>query len=559
MSTTSCALCALEYAERGYCVLPCTAKRPLTRHGVHDASRDAETIRSWWTRWPHAAVAIACGEIVVVDVDQGARWPTDESQIDDLGRAGAIAVTPRGGRHYYYRVPDGMQCQSSVSRIAPHVDVRGTGGYVVAPPSRTDSGEYRWVVELPPIRELPTPPEWLLALLCERRPATPGVWQTAPTHVDRGIRNTTLTRLAGALRRVGMDADEIYAALVAANAKRCQPPLPDEEVRTVARSVARYHPSQIQAAWMRGDDLVLAAESASQLDMPSLADVTEQPVEWLWHGYLPRGKVALLAGAPKVGKSFVTCDLAARVSAGLPWPDRAAWIMARAGIESAVAPRGSVIMIAAEDAPEDTIRPRCRVAGGDLNKIYCLRGKRIVREGREQVLDWTLADVAALEDAIRQIGDVRLVIIDPIMHYVGAAEVYRDSTAREALRPLLGLAAESSACILLVTHTRKAYAATADDMVMGARAFVGLPRSIMHVTLDPDDRTVRHVVQTQSQYGPTMPGFRMRIVGEPPRVQWDESVDASDVDAIYARWSGGGERRSRRGASDQDADTTRQG
>jgi hypothetical protein len=144
---------AQSWAHRGVPVLPVWpgGKAPLTRHGVHDATTDSETLRRWWARWPDANVAIATGTPGpdVLDVDVRGResgWPAlrrlREARI--LPPGAPLAVTPSGGAHLYFRGTN----QRNGSLPDVHLDFRSTGGYVLVPPSRvtteTYSGSYRW-------------------------------------------------------------------------------------------------------------------------------------------------------------------------------------------------------------------------------------------------------------------------------------------------------------------------------------------------------------------------------------------------------------------------------
>lgn len=165
---------ALAYAAAGWPVLPVAAhaKHPLARHGVHDASVDAAQIRRWWRRWPDASVGVATGArsglaIVDVDVNAGGR----ESLVGlRSGRLTLpftlLAYTGGGGVHLYYRQPEGLRVPNTVGRLPnvdgplPGIDLRGDGGYVVAPPSVHASGHrYRWASRQP---DAPAPlPRWL--------------------------------------------------------------------------------------------------------------------------------------------------------------------------------------------------------------------------------------------------------------------------------------------------------------------------------------------------------------------------------------------------------------
>ena len=119
---------ALQYAGRGWPVLPCRDKVPLVRGGVHAATRDLRTIERWWHTWPQANVAVACGApsgIIVADIDA----PSQVPELLDL--QALTASTPSGGRHLYFRYAEGIR-----NRVFDWGELRSDGLYVVAPPAR---------------------------------------------------------------------------------------------------------------------------------------------------------------------------------------------------------------------------------------------------------------------------------------------------------------------------------------------------------------------------------------------------------------------------------------
>lgn len=220
----------------------------LVPRGVSEATHDAQMIREWWAVYPDANIGVATGDVsgivvIDIDVDKGG----DQSMISLEHRHGGLpetwmAWTGSGGCHFYFRMP-GLDVRNSAGAIGPGIDVRGNGGYVVAPPSLHISGDkYTWDADLHPRRiALGELPEWLATRLvskAERRGADP-----LPTVIKDGQRNVSLASLAGSMRRRGADEVEIYAALNAMNKRRCNPPLPDGEVRQIAHSIQRYSPS----------------------------------------------------------------------------------------------------------------------------------------------------------------------------------------------------------------------------------------------------------------------------------------------------------------------------
>ena len=148
---------ALSYARRGILVFPCEpgGKRPLTYNGFWEATTDMRRIKAWWARWPAANVGVPTGErsgLLVLDVDPRDGGP---QSLDALVRENgplprtARARTGGGGVHLFFRYPAQKQIRNSAGCLGPGLDVRGEGGYVVVPPSRT-RGVYEWIERSPP-------------------------------------------------------------------------------------------------------------------------------------------------------------------------------------------------------------------------------------------------------------------------------------------------------------------------------------------------------------------------------------------------------------------------
>ena len=160
---------ALVYARRGVPVFPCErgAKRPLTRNGHWDATSDRRAIERWW-RWPSANIGFPTGEksgIVVLDVDVDDGGLESLAKLEREGAPVPKTATTRtggGGLHLFFRYPRGTEIRNSAGLLGSGLDVRGEGGYVVVPPSRTQ-GPYEWV-DRSPLAEA----SWLIDRLTER-------------------------------------------------------------------------------------------------------------------------------------------------------------------------------------------------------------------------------------------------------------------------------------------------------------------------------------------------------------------------------------------------------
>jgi Bifunctional DNA primase/polymerase, N-terminal/Primase C terminal 1 (PriCT-1) len=222
-------------------------KTPLISDWPNQASNDNERLTFWVRRWPDSNWGVATGAgsgVVVVDCD-GDKGRKSIERLSGIHGVGWLqtrtAKTPRG-MHLYYLWPDGeTRIRNSAGKIAKGIDVRGEGGYVVVPPSVHPSGEsYAWQ-NLGPLAPVPG---WLLELMiddsAEIESKKSNKCNGANAKIPQGQRNQVLASLAGTMRRRGIDADGILAALLAHNARYCDPPMAEKEVRAIARSVSRY-------------------------------------------------------------------------------------------------------------------------------------------------------------------------------------------------------------------------------------------------------------------------------------------------------------------------------
>lgn len=530
---------AIGYATAGWQVFPChpTGHQPLVEHGFYGATADVEKIRGWWWRWPDAAVALRTGQesgVFAVDVDprNGGGYSLEHLE----GQQGPLPETVEsqtggGGRHLLFRWP-GTRVPCSTGKVAPGIDVKGDGGYIILPPSDHKSAKrYCWMIgQEPGEHTLADAPAWLMNMIMrpeEPAPGPEGLAAALHDAIPEGYRNKTLASIAGHLRRIGMQVEEIKAALLAVNGHRCTPPLEAAEVERIARSIGRYDPdSAAQAQVEQWPERYLGTQGAGASPMgpvmTCLADVKPRNVEWLWPKRIAIGKITMLAGDPGLGKSFCSMDIAARVSVGAAWPD----------LLEAPQQVGSVIILSAEDALDDTIRPRLDAAGADSNRICAIEA---IREfdpatGKPRQRGFCLdKDIHNLEHAIRQMGDCRLVVIDPISAYLGEANSHNNAEVRALLSPLADLATRYRVAVLCVSHLNKG---NGDAMyrVMGSLAFVAAARAGYAVVKDRQDETGqrRFILPIKNNLGDDESGLAYRIAEVPgldqPRVEWEPNL-----------------------------------
>lgn len=242
---------AVGYMDLGWKIFPVDGKVPVTMNGLNDASAEHRLASIWWERHPGRGVAVATGKASgfwVLDLDGEEGRDTFVALQEKHGQIpNTVASKTGSGFHLFFRMPEAGDVRNSASKVGPKIDVRGTGGYVVIPPSPHPSGKrYEWVAgRAPEQAPIATAPGWLLDLVLgeggrtQRAPAEP-----VGVDIIEGGRNQALTSLAGTMRRRGMGRDAILAALLAENDAKCRPPLDSGEVEKIADSVSRYDPTE---------------------------------------------------------------------------------------------------------------------------------------------------------------------------------------------------------------------------------------------------------------------------------------------------------------------------
>lgn len=231
----------------------------------------------------------------------------------------------------------------------------------------------------------------------------------------------------------------------------------------------------------------------------SLAEIEPRPVEWVWRNRIPLGKQVIFTGDPDVGKTQVLIDIMARITTGERWPDG-----------SGDAPPGSVIFLTGEDSHDDTIRPRAEAAGADLSRIHVLEAA--YDEDGKRASFHLQSDLALLSQQIREIGDVKLIGIDPITCYLGAGKIdtHKTSDVRALLAELKEFAEEHGVTVCSITHPPKSIGSKAMNAATGSLAFMAAARAGYLFMRDPEnDRSL--MLPIKSNLGRSVGGLSYRF------------------------------------------------
>lgn len=254
--------------------------------------------------------------------------------------------------------------------------------------------------------------------------------------------------------------------------------------------------------------------------------IPPQAVSWIWEGWLARGKLHILAGPPGEGKTTIALDAMATITGGGRWPD------------GSPCERGDVLIWSGEDDPADTLVPRLTAMGANLERVHFVRGMTI--GGKPEPFD-PARDMVALAAQAAEVGNVRLLVVDPIVSAV-AADSHKNGEVRRSLQPVVDLAAALGCAVLGISHFSKGTAGRDPvERVTGSLAFGALPRVVLcsvKVKVDTSDGggDRRILARAKSNIGPDGGGFEYRIdqvelPGYPgvraSRVTWGVAVDGS--------------------------------
>lgn len=266
-----------------------------------------------------------------------------------------------------------------------------------------------------------------------------------------------------------------------------------------------------------------------------VADVEAKAIVWLWDQRLACGKFSIITGNPGLGKSQITASLTAVVSTGGKWP-----------VTRDQAPLGSVLILSAEDDPEDTIRPRLEAAGADLTRVYLIPAVLTPTETGEAVRrGFNLSlDIPKLVAKMQELGDVRLVIIDPISAYFGSTDSHKNAEVRTLLLPLQQAAQEMGAAIIGVSHLTKSEGLDVLLRTQGSVGIVAAARAVFGVGKDKDDPAKRYFMPLKNNLATDMNGFSYHIEefclpGTDPlirtsRVMWDNELVTKDANDVFS-------------------------
>jgi hypothetical protein len=513
------------YVKRGLAIFPCEKKIPLIAMGFKAASKDPAQIEEWWNMWPKAQIGVPTGQVnalLVVDIDgpKGQEWLGQQNWDTTF----TVQTSP-GHLQLWFRQPKGVTTKCSAGQIAEEVDIRGDGGYVIGPPSFHHETKLAYT-PLNFEKKCIEAPASLLALTTAHGDAPPFSPLVGGDEIPMGHRHRTMVSFAGSMRARGLSGKAILTNLRILNQQNCKPPLDDADLQRIAKDMGKKpvgffpQPSSTSAAVI----------------IRRMSEVETIPVEWLWPNRVPRGFLTLFVGDPGRGKSLAACSIASTVSRGGLFPD------------GSRAPEGAVVFLSAEDSIAHTIRPRLETANADLERVHFVETVRVhLADGSTGDSLFNLErDLEKLELALAQLSGVILVVIDPIVAFLGERiDAHKDADVRRVLSPLIKMAEKMCIGLVAIMHLRK-NDSQALLRISGSIGFVATARIAWGFGKNPDDGSPCMVL-IKNNFGPLEQAISYSIedVSGIPRMKWGNAMHISPDEALSSELRNRMERGSR--------------
>jgi hypothetical protein len=259
----------------------------------------------------------------------------------------------------------------------------------------------------------------------------------------------------------------------------------------------------------QGKAATYAGLSDADLGIRAMDEIESRPINWAWPYRFAYGSLALTAGEGGCGKSRLLLAIAATVSVGGEWPDG-----------SGQATQGNVVIVSAEDSPEETIKPVLIALDADMTRISIVKAKVITRrDGQEPVIaPQTLVDHFYWQEVFKRLKP-SVFIVDPLPSYIGPVDDANNCEVRQALEPFLDAVIAPSGIVMIGnTHLNKNTSGNVPmHRILGSVAYGNLARNVHFVvrdtTSDPTNKQRRLFVQAKCNNAPdNLPGVAYELI-----------------------------------------------
>jgi len=458
-----------------------------------------------WKRYRYTRIGIITGkknDLSVFDADSEEALKELMDVLPGKQFNGPIVKTPSGNYHFYCRYSKEIGRTKMHKGVSGDIDVKNSKGYVGSPPMYAEytkkhpvtkedieyKGTYEWINSLDdfPIPQVPGVWIKLIGETSEREEKPLTLPQDSSKYegvIPKGERHPTLLKQANAWAREGLTYEEVLRLLTVMNNKLCEERKEQKEIEKIARDACNHVANSVES------------------DVPMshwASEVERKEIIWLWKNYIPCGVVTMYGGDPDAGKSWWTLNLCCKVSQGARWPDTT----------PGEQPANSFFMTYEDDA-SSVLKNRIEQLGGDQNRIALYNTAHPIHTELSKP-----EGLVRLERELIRLGNVKLVVIDPIADFTGKTNPNAVQEVRAILTPMAEMAKRLKLALVLIAHMNKDQQKAAMYRIGGSvGGWIGKSRASFIIAKDKVNW--RHVFPFKHNYSwPDPIKFKFKITPE---------------------------------------------
>lgn len=543
---------ALWYIQNNFSVFPCNQKdkTPATAHGFKDASKVPALTEQRWRKNPEYNIGIATGSmsggIVVIDLDRDPETGKDGyAELKKWERDNNItlpdtvqSITGRGGYHIFYRSSQSIPCSSNQDK---GIDIRGDGGYIIAPPSIHPNGHrYEWEIapDDRPIAEATPEVMMFINWAKQHDEADDAPEDSKISIIDEVTEKRVLTALdkipvkdlsydewihiGMAIHNIGM-AFEIWDEW-----SKDDPRYNDgnsttiEKWRSFSGTKSRWNAGTIFNIEKRFHEVAKEHRSTPIIsslasELQSADDVEEKTAEWLIPNFIPRYQITTLAGDGGQGKTTIECALASAITTGTN-----CFMTEHSLPNSFTSKPENVLFLSAEDDFSRVLKRKLRISGADMSRVFTL-----------PISSPSFSKIKFASEELKElIAYCRpaLVIFDPIQAFVPPdIQMGWRNAMRQCLNPLIGYGEQYGASFLIICHTNKQAGSYGRRRIAESADIWDISRSVLMVG-DTGENDIKYMSHEKCNYGALQRTILYKLDGE--RIIYQGQSNLQDADYV---------------------------
>jgi len=500
---------AIKYLNLGFSIIPVGQdKKPLIQWKEFQNRKPTEKeVTEWFSNFNITGIGIVTGKIsglIVLDAEKGADFTGLKIPTTPTVNTGG------GGVHYYFKLPENFTVKNSV-RFRPLMDIRGEGGFVVAPPSLHPSGKYyEWAIDFASAK-LTNMPKWLTEALQQKKSeATNKDWAEILKGVSMGERNETATSVAGKLLAHFPKTEWESVAWPILKSLNLQntPPLPESELRTTFKSIADREISRRN----ENVDEDYKEGQFNPLPVSELMKKEFKDTEWIVDGLIPSESIIAISGAPASYKTWLILDMAIKIATGNILFDK--FVVNQTGV-----------LLIDEESGERLLQNRFKKFQNNFNfpiHTISLMGFKLTEKSVEDIIKFCKSN------------NIKLIIFDSLVRIHSADE--NDAMKMSKVFTLLKKFVKEGLTVIFTHHNRKTGILRSSNPSQDMRGSSDILASVdCHLAINRNAKEdLITVNQTKLRQQEEMKPFKLNVISDENEFKLEF---AGDVDEIQSKKS----------------------